>query len=150
MIINLRDYRKTETFFEFDLLTGIISHTLRHPKQTSGYCLVKENKFFSNDRMFVAIFIDDQSVFVILNSKKYKIDSKSKITFSIRKRFGISIFRKFLVIEEGICINQINYISFSNSKEEWPDDYSDIFRFIVNTLSKKFDPLLLSQDLVEK
>lgn len=149
MTIHLKDYQKSEVFYQYDFITGIVSQELTHPDSTSGYCSFKKIDLLSAKRTFVAIFIKDQSVFVIIESQKYEIYHNGKIRFSIKERFGISICRIFSIYENEILINEIHYTSFSSSKEEWPDDYSDIFQFIVNTLSKGFESALLRRELVE-
>ena len=149
MTINLRDYRSSESFFEYDLITGAVTQLKNRPKSTSGYCSLRKKRFFSRGKVFVAIFIKDQSVYVVLNSKQYEVNYMSNVRFSIEKCLGISVFKKFLIVENGIHIDEINYSSFSSSEEEWPDDYSDIFRFITNTLSKKFDLGSLRNELIE-
>ena len=149
MTVNLRDYRNSELFFEYDLITGAVAQLKIRPKSTSGYCSLRKKRFFSRGMIFAAIFIEDQSVCVVLNSKKYEVNQTRDVRFGIKKYLGISVFRKFFVVENGINIDEIKYISFSSSEEDWPDDYSDIFQFIENTLSQKFDLFLLTNKLIE-
>jgi hypothetical protein len=149
MKINLRDYRNSQAFFEYDLITGVVAQLKIRPNSTSGYCSLRKKRFFSRGMIFAAIFIKDQSVCVVLNSKQYEANQINNVRCEVEKCLGFSVFRKFFIVENGIHIDEVNYSSFSSSEEEWPDDYSDIFRFIANTLSKKFDLVSLRNELIE-
>lgn len=130
--IDLQDYQRSNVFYRFypEDKSLLKNNSNELPRKISGYVSFKKKKLAGKANFLVACYYDDNFLTIVMGNKIHHCKDKLEILLS--NRIFFSLYRKFTVILNDVVVDELKYISISNSSEEWPDDYVDLCKFMKN------------------
>lgn len=129
-MINLADFRLQNRHYEFDLVTKKIRPKESCSNHTIGYVSWQKTSLLKPRNLPVGCFLQDDRLSIFIGQNLHTFTNINELELNIRHRKLFSWRKRFEIFYKGKSIERIDYLSASSSSEEWPDDYSDIFKYI--------------------
>lgn len=126
----LRDYQTKGIFYKFESQSGNIWRVNSALEEELGFGAYQLTHFFPRKKLFVTCYLTEDSLWITIGQKVHRFSNVSEIRVVLLERAMFGLNRKMTLFRQGDIIDELTYVSVTNSSEEWPDDNVDICKFI--------------------